>query len=649
LPAEDFLELRNEVIACLALPDMRVAKEWDGAPEGSVAVDFDAKLERYARVDRQGEVTVRRVADDSEICRLPPGTGDWVYLSPDGRFLWTGYGSRKKLWEVTGPEPREILGHEQHTTHAFSPDCRQLALAHPDGSISLYELPSGRPLRRLGPGPTPNALAFHPNGRQLALSGQGRIQVRDVETGKVCVEFRDSTNFGTIAWHPDGKILAAEGGDRIIHLWDVANRKKVGRLEGFKSSGIRFAFNGGGDLLASNGFEATLRLWDPRTGQQLFQVRESLADKHSLRFGPDDRLVTPEIKDGKLRLWQVATSRAYRTLVRDPVLGQRRQYGRAAVSPKGRLLAAAMDDGLGFWDCGTGAPLDFVRLTRGAGNVVFQTSGDLLTDGEVSTFRWPVRPDPAVPELLRIGPPQRLPLPLALGRELACSADGRVVAGCTPDGVVVWHPDHPGELVRLTGHYDVRKVSVSPDGRWVATGSWWGTGAKVWDAATGRFVKELVPSQSKVLVCFSPDGKWLATTGWGGVCRLWAVDSWQEGPSPGATNGFVAFSPNGRMLAVETGQNSVRLVDPDTGREYARLEDPNQDRAGYPAFSPDGTQLVVTGEAQWLHIWDLRAIRAELAQRGLDWDLKAYPPADTGASSKPLRVQIDLGELKAMD
>src|SRR5262249_55918733 len=54
LPEQDFLELRNEVIACLALPDVRVAKEWDGWPEGSTHVDFDEKLERYARVDRQG-------------------------------------------------------------------------------------------------------------------------------------------------------------------------------------------------------------------------------------------------------------------------------------------------------------------------------------------------------------------------------------------------------------------------------------------------------------------------------------------------------------------------------------------------------------------------------------------------------------------
>jgi len=71
----------------------------------------------------------------------------------------------------------------------------------------------------------------------------------------------------------------------------------------------------------------------------------------------------------------------------------------------------------------------------------------------------------------------------------------------------------------------------------------------------------------------------------------------------------------------------VRLVAPDTGREYARLEDPNQDRAQCIAFSPDGTQLVLSAEAESLHLWDLRAIRDGLAERGLDWDLPSYPSA----------------------
>ena len=140
-------------------------------------------------------------------------------------------------------------------------------------------------------------------------------------------------------------------------------------------------------------------------------------------------------------------------------------------------------------------------------------------------------------------------------------------------------------------------------------------------------------------VRFSPDGRWLATTG--GGCRLWAVDSWQEGPYLGGT--LLAFSPDSKLVAVETGHGVIRLVDPDTGREYARLEDPNQDRCGSLCFSSDGTQLVsTTPDSPSIHVWDLRAIREQLAAMDLDWELPPYPPANATKVTPPLRAVVDM-------
>jgi tetratricopeptide (TPR) repeat protein len=66
------------------------------------------------------------------------------------------------------------------------------------------------------------------------------------------------------------------------------------------------------------------------------------------------------------------------------------------------------------------------------------------------------------------------------------------------------------------------------------------------------------------------------------------------------------------------------------------------------AFSPDGSRLVVvTNDGPAAHVWDLRAIRKELAGRGLDWDAPAYPEADPAdASAPPLPApQVDYGPL----
>src|SRR5262249_33185558 len=68
--AELLHQLRHEAVACLALPDARVVKEWVGWPAGTVTVDFDDTLEHYARSDKKGMISFRRVVDDAEICAL---------------------------------------------------------------------------------------------------------------------------------------------------------------------------------------------------------------------------------------------------------------------------------------------------------------------------------------------------------------------------------------------------------------------------------------------------------------------------------------------------------------------------------------------------------------------------------------------------
>jgi serine/threonine protein kinase/WD40 repeat protein len=619
LPDEAFLELRNEVIACLALPDVTVAKEWDGWPAGSLHLDFDGTLEHYARVDRQGVVSIRRVADDTEIHRLPGfGPGNYgseearPHFSPDGRLLLLARDQRLRVWDLAGPTPVVVID-EQADVGAFdvSPDSRQLAIGRPDGSIDLVEVSSGRHLRRLGSCPRARDIAFHPGGRQLALSCATGVQIRDLATGDLVTDLPLSDGALQLAWHPNGKSLAAGGADRIIHVWDMGTRTPIARLEGHRGDGVQFSYNRAGDQIASGCWDCVLRLWDVRTGRQLFSTPSNVP---ALRFSPDDRRLAAGI-DGqqKVKLWAVTPACGYRALIPAPMPGKRETCN-CTISPKDQLVAIAMSDTIAFWDLPTGGQLTSLPM----GNyqcALFEPSGALLTAGKDGLQRWPLRRDS--PEPLDIGPPQRLPLPTAVG-QIATSRDGLTIASAEYWGALVWRQDRPGPPIKLSPHEDTRAIAVSPDGRWVATGSYFATKVKIWDANTGAFVHEL-PVEAGSNVSFSPDGRWLATDG--GGCRLWSVDSWQLGPQVGV-GGHPTFSPDGKILAVETFSGGVRLVNPDTGREYARLEDPDQERARTKAFSPDATRLAMTSyDSLSLHIWDLRAIRTELVRMGLDWDL----------------------------
>src|SRR5262249_20566183 len=137
-----------------------------------------------------------------------------------------------------------------------------------------------------------------------------------------------------------------------------------------------------------------------------------------------------------------------------------------------------------------------------------------------------------------IGPGHLLPLPGWDG-QLAASRDGKVLALARHNGAVVLRRDPPEKTVELSPHVDCRYVAVSPDGRWVATGTHNSTGVKIWSSSGGPPVKELEMGGSGV--GFSPDGRWLLTSG---ADRLWRVGTWDEGPAAepqGAWAGF-AFS-----------------------------------------------------------------------------------------------------------
>src|SRR5262249_13771321 len=73
----------------------------------------------------------------------------------------------------------------------------------------------------------------------------------------------------------------------------------------------------------------------------------------------------------------------------------------------------------------------------------------------------------------------------------------------------------------------------------------------------------------------------------------WEVGSWQQKLSiphenTGRSIGWVAFSPDRKMVAVPHSMTEVHLVDSATGHTFARLP-----TSGTPyCFSPDGSQLV---------------------------------------------------------
>ena len=342
------LELRNTAIAALVLPDIEVAREWDGHPPGTSEVDFDADLERYARKDEKGNVSVRRVVDDVEIARVEGlGPVGWpaIALSPNGRFLaqrgLPNPNGRLKLWRLDGPQPALVLEDATagyHLAGAFRADSRQLAIARPDCSIRLYDTATGCLMKQWPVSGPVERVAFHPRMPRLCLCRGVAVQVLDLETGNVLIESSHPANVSCLAWHPEGRLLAIGCDDERIYLWDTTtNTQALPPLESHKSKAVQLCFNHAGDRLASDDLSFTLRLWDPWSGRQLLDAPHSPSG--TLHFTTDDRHLGGFYEGPKLRLLRIIPGREL-TMLRSPLaFGKGTNNYLGSPQTDGRLLA----------------------------------------------------------------------------------------------------------------------------------------------------------------------------------------------------------------------------------------------------------------------------------------------------------------------
>ena len=353
----------------------------------------------------------------------------------------------------------------------------------------------------------------------------------------------------------------------------------------------------------------------------------------SLGFSHDGRIFIR--RENELSPWQVDPAVEYRTLAH--ASNEPLSFARPSIHPDGRILAVGTDRGVVLWDLARGTELEFLPMGM-AWHSAFEPSGDLLTNGSAGVSRWPIHVDPTSGEA-RIGPPQSLPLP---GTDCAIAEErtGQIVAIANHTEVRVALGDR---TIRIGPLDDCRGTSISPDGQWLATDSHQNGGVSIWRLPDGAKATRL-PIDGGASALFSPDGKLLVTPQ--ESCRLWEVGTWREVRQIEGV--FRTFSPDGRLAVVQNAEKILGLVELETGRTLARLESPDQHDVRWAAFSPDGSRLVVTThEPPCAHVWDLRAIRRQLFEMGLDWDARAYPENDAASPDLPPLppLKVDYGPL----
>jgi WD40 repeat protein len=651
---------RDEAIAALALPDVRRVPGWRSAPPGTATVAYGGQYRLYVRADAQGGLSIRNIPNDREVRRIAAGPilGEYLFFSPDERFLvGLGEGYALRVWRVADGRPAlrdELRGCR---AHAFSPDGRRLAVSRHEWAL-CFDLATGREVKRWRLPATARALAFHPDNGKLAVGyfNAHAASVYDAASGALLTDLPvGGVSDQVVAWHPDGERLAVAGSDPRIQVWNVAAKRVVATLEGHAQRVTTLTFHPDGELLASHGWDGQLLLWHPSSGRQLMRLTSARAP----HFSADGRWLGVTWDGDRADLLEVTPTREYRTLVSSVGAGRGGFGYYADVSPDGRLLVMGMDEGARLWDLRSGREL--AALPPGTPFGFFEGRGGdggpappngprwgLLTCGPRGLQRWPVTCDDPEEECLRLGPPRQLS---PLGRAwFARRPDGGTLGAVTEENGANKILDlETGVVRRELGSHPLGEVqALSADGRWAASSGWHSERVRLWNIGTGRMVHEWALGKWTT-VCFTPDSRALIISR-GDEFSFWDVEtlkpirrlSREVTPFPG----HVAFSPDGRLMAVEMAPAVLHLKEVATGRTVAKLEDPCGDRAHWQGFTPDGTRLVVLAKyAGAIHVWDLRAIRTRLKGMNLDWDWPEFPPAPAGtAVAAPVTIEVIPGD-----
>jgi WD40 repeat protein len=589
-------------------------------------------------------------------------------LSPDGTLVAASRGGVVCLWETaTGKRFHVLRTPETRLAQlAFSADGKSLLTLGPWQATAVWDVATGQCVqRREGLGldrlrisffasTTEQIAVVSPQWKYLSFrkqaenDGPWRIHTRELATGKEAPPIETIDGRAPMTFTPDGRTLVWARFEGGLVFSDVATGKELRRLGNDSAQydlATNFAFSPDGRSLAVSRASHIIEVWDLASGKQTARIAQSSQRgrndvgafvRPALAFAPDGKKLVSSLGGAALRQFEIGSG------LEVPGAGTGH---RAAVS--GLVLST---DGKSLWTCGRGDPVqcwDWAtgRQTQQRGVPGSATHAVVASDGH---FAFADRK-----KITLGGPDGKTLREIATGEQpltaLALSQDGAFLAARILDdpAVHLWDAATGKELRtlgpagdNLKGGIDVvtettgvvtPELVFSPDGRCLA-----GAGPRrqlcLWDTASGNLLWEMPPQtgQATERFAFSANGLGLATVTTDHTVtlyetltgaarrrlvtadpkkrRLHLTFSYNGGAGSMGPQRYapvcLAFSPNGRYLAVAQETPEIHLWDVLAGREVGQLQG-HEGGVVSLLFTADGKHLISGGTDTTALTWDL--------------------------------------------
>ncbi len=284
--------------------------------------------------------------------------------------------------------------------------------------------------------------------------------------------------------------------------------------------------------------DGKLIIWDSQTGDVIQSIDTPPAA--SVAFSPDDETIAVGLLDGTVILWDLTSGEEQQRLS-----GHSDTITSLLFTPDGtRLVSGSIDRSIRVWDVTTGAMIQQINSVGAILKLAMDSTGERIVSGSADRY-------------------------------LTVSAPGNI----QDRTVRVWDIESGNELYQFKPESGfVRAVSFSPDGQFVASGTWnQAEGGKVqlWDLQTGELdITFYGPTDIISDVLFVIDGgfKEVIASSWDGSISFWDVETGVPSFSFKGHNDQVqtmAISPDGEYLVTGTGNtgNDIFSADSDSSND----------------------------------------------------------------------------------
>jgi eukaryotic-like serine/threonine-protein kinase len=620
---------RNELLATMVRidPEFLATQATNANPKPSLNA-IHTRFQMGASVEDETNVVFRAFEDGTLRGRLVSRDGPVTRVdlfSPNGYFLALRHPGMVSIWDLRSGK-RSLVRAGTNLTFAFHPIENAIVIQESPNEAVWLDLPSGtNRFRWTAPLPRPagrsngwQLLNFSPDGRTLAASAANSflVEFMNPTNGEIFRVITNNSRTVAMSWSRDSDSFAVATADSRVLVWDPA----TGRLEWTSPTMIgpahSLAFHPYQDWLVAGCRDGKVRFID--THQQRF-VFEYSGESRQIGFSPYGVRLGPVWSDGQFGFLEIHQASAFTSF---GVSASMNRLTDGAFSPDGRLLVLGHSDAAILCNPRLGRMVSRIKQDwRGSTCTFHPLENYLLARDAKGISRFTHELDGArlslsSPELIHPG---------VHWRAIAITPDGQRFAGYhnRSNAVFVFDQTLTNRLASFGPHTAAESLAISPDGRWLTTGSSGDGAVRIWDVAGEKVILSL-PAGSRPRSAFSSDGRWLVATGDRFELREVGA-TWKPAPSLQFSDknpvlGAAAFSPDSRMLAMVVNRFEIHLFDLQTFASLGILRPPSLISMLGLTFSPDGSQLAAFGAEARVAVWNLREMHERLAEYGLAWD-----------------------------